>query len=79
MSIVHLLHKNKYTFYWFVHHKSCANFDKYKSLKEAKWVKTLTEMEEMSLVGQVHWYGLENVAFDQILLLQQAFILLWID
>jgi len=27
-------------------------------------------MEEMSLVGQVHWYGLENVAFDQILLLQ---------
>jgi len=27
-------------------------------------------MEEMSLVGQVHWYGLENFAFDQILLLQ---------
>jgi len=27
-------------------------------------------MEEMSLVEQVHWYGLENVAFDQISLLQ---------
>lgn len=34
-------------------------------------------MEEMSLVGQVYWYGLENVAFDQTLLLQYAFISLW--